>query len=69
MQKELGLDENQITPEKQLTELGIDSLGMVEVMYRLEEEFNCELPQEDEHLQTVADIVRIVDEAVAKSKK
>jgi acyl carrier protein len=42
---------------------------MVEVMYRLEEEFNCELPQEDEHLQTVADIVRIVDEAVAKSKK
>jgi acyl carrier protein len=69
MQKELGLDELQVAPEQPLAELGIDSLSMIEFMFTLEEEFNCELPQEDEHLQTVADIVRIVDEAVAKSKK
>ena len=69
MQKELGVDELQVGPEQPLAELGIDSLSMIEFMFTLEEEFDCELPQDDDHLHTVADIVRIVDEAIAKSKK
>jgi acyl carrier protein len=68
MQKELGVDELQVAPEQPLAELGIDSLSMIEFMFTLEEEFDCELPQEDDHLHTVADIVRIVDEALAKKK-
>jgi acyl carrier protein len=68
MQKELGVDELHVAPEQPLAELGIDSLSMIEFMFQLEEEFDCELPQEDDHLHTVADIVRIVDEALAKKK-
>jgi acyl carrier protein len=68
MQRELGVDELQVAPEQPLAELGIDSLSMIEFMFTLEEEFDCELPQEDDNLHTAADIVRIVDAALAKKK-
>ena len=68
MQKELGVDELHVAPEQRLAELGIDSLAMIEFMFELETEFKCDLPQEDENLHTVADIVRIVDAALAQPK-
>ncbi|HEY8100177.1 MAG TPA: phosphopantetheine-binding protein [Burkholderiaceae bacterium] len=66
MQQELNLDSLQVAPEQPLAELGIDSLSMIEFMFTLEEEFGCELPQDDKNLHTIADIVRIIDTALAQ---
>lgn len=66
MEQEFGLDMLQLAPEQPLVELNIDSLSMIEFMFTLESEFDCELPQDDKNLHTVADIVRIVDTAITK---
>ncbi len=44
-------------------DLGADSLDAVEIVMRLEEEFEIEIPDETaESIKTVADTIRIVQE-------
>ncbi len=46
--EQLGVDENQVTPEASFTDdLGGDSLDVVELVMALEEEFKIEIPDED----------------------
>lgn len=60
--EELGVDDAEITPSASLTgDLGADSLELVEVGLRLEEEFGIEIPDEDgERFRTVRDLVTYV---------
>lgn len=53
--EELGVDLNEVTPEASfLNDLGADSLDTVEIVMRLEEEFDQEIPDEEaEKLDTV----------------
>ena len=62
----LGLDENEITPEKNLTnDLGADSLDVVELSMDLEREFNLKFEDADtEKIQTVADLYKLIEENV-----
>lgn len=62
----LGLDENEITPEKNLTnDLGADSLDVVELSMDLEREFNLKFEDSDtEKIQTVADLYKLIEENV-----
>lgn len=55
--KSLGVDVSQLIPEAKFVEdLGADSLGVVELVMALEEEFNVDIPDEDaDKLKTVAD--------------
>jgi acyl carrier protein len=57
--EQLGVDENQITPEASFVDdLGADSLDTVELVMALEEEFNVEIPDEDaEKIRTVQDVI------------
>ena len=52
---QLSVDEKLVTPEARFTDdLGADSLDTVELVMALEEEFKCEIPDEDaEKIQTV----------------
>lgn len=61
--EELEVDEEQITMESQIVEdLGADSLDVVELIMRLEEKFELEIPDEDaEKIQTVGDAVKFID--------
>lgn len=61
---ELGVEEAKITPEaKFIDDLGADSLDTVELVMRLEEEFNCEIPDEEaEKIISVGDALRYIDE-------
>ncbi|MGE3308616.1 MAG: acyl carrier protein [Limisphaerales bacterium] len=61
---QLGVKEDQVTPEaKFIEDLGADSLDTVELVMALEEEFGQEIPDEEaEKLQSVADVIRYVDE-------
>ena len=44
--EELGIDKADATPDANVQELGADSLDLVELIMRLEEEFDVEIPEE-----------------------
>lgn len=64
----LGLSEDEITPEKNLSnDLGADSLDVVELSMELEREFNLKFEDSDtEKIQTVADLYKLIEEYTAK---
>ena len=64
----LGLDESEITPEKNLSnDLGADSLDVVELSMDLEREFNLKFEDADtEKIETVADLYKLIEEYVNK---
>ena len=64
----LGLDESEITPEKNLSnDLGADSLDVVELSMDLEREFNLKFEDSDtEKIQTVADLYKLIEEYTSK---
>lgn len=59
---ELGLDESKISPEARFEEdLEVDSLGVVELLMALEDEFDVTIPDEEaENLTTVQEAVDLV---------
>ena len=60
---QLNVNEEQITPEASfIDDLGADSLDTVELIMAFEEEFGCEIPDEEaEKIQTVQDAVTYID--------
>ena len=54
-----------LTPEATLDDLGIDSLGTIELLWRVEERFGIEVPSEPAPLATLGDVARYVDALVA----
>jgi len=53
-----------ISPEATLTELGLDSLTVVELLFDVEDEFGIEVPEERATFQTLAEAAALVDELV-----
>jgi len=62
--KELEVDVKQLTNEaKFIEDLGADSLDIVELVMAFEEEFDIEIPDDAaEHIQTVGDAVKFIQE-------
>jgi acyl carrier protein len=60
--EQLSVDEAEVTEEASFTgDLGADSLDTVELVMAFEEEFGCEIPDEDaEKIQTVKDAVEYI---------
>ena len=60
----LGITEDEITPDKNLTnDLGADSLDVVELSMELEREFNLKFEDTDtEKIQTVEDLCKLIEE-------
>jgi acyl carrier protein len=54
-----------LTPEAPLDGLGIDSLGTVELLWNIEDEFQIKLPPEPVALPTLGDVVQFIDDLVA----
>jgi len=59
------IDPERLTPEQPLAALGIDSLGMVELLFMIEDEFGLAFPQDIDTFPTLADAVRYVDTLLA----
>lgn len=61
---ELGVDEAEVTENARFIEdLGADSLDLVELVMKFEEEFGIEIPDEDsEKIQSVRDAYAYVEE-------
>ena len=50
-----------ITPDAPLESLGIDSLGVAELLFNVEDEFKVSLPPEPVDLPTIDAVVRYID--------
>ena len=51
-----------ISPEATLTELGLDSLTVVELLFDVEDEFEIEIPEERATFETLAEAAALVEE-------
>ena len=56
---------DRVTLDAPIDELGLDSLGMTELLFFIEEEFEITLPYEPVSMRTVGDAVRYIDEVLA----
>jgi len=62
--EQLGVEDSQVTPDASFVDdLGADSLDTVELVMALEEEFDCEIPDEEaEKIATLAQAVAYINE-------
>ncbi len=70
------LDPSDVTPDSTLEDLGIDSLGLVESIFAIEEAFDINVPfnanapeESDFDISTVASIVAGIEKLVAEQGK
>lgn len=61
-----GFSEETVNEEIELNDgLGLDSLDIVDMFMRFEEEFDCNIPDEDyAHVKTVNDIFKVVQNRI-----
>lgn len=66
MIKEYDVPAEKLNPSARLEDLGIDSLGVMELMFKIEEVFEVRLPPEETELHTVQDVVDYIERLSAK---
>ncbi len=64
LSEKYDVDPTTISPEATLTELGLDSLTVVELLFDVEDEFEIEIPEERATFETLAEAAALVDELV-----
>jgi acyl carrier protein len=64
LSEKYDVDPDAINPEATLTELGLDSLTIVELLFDVEDEFDIEVPEERATFQTLAEATALVEELV-----
>ena len=62
LSKKYDVDPDAISPEATLTELGLDSLTIVELLFDVEDEFGIEVPEERATFETLAEAAALVEE-------
>jgi acyl carrier protein len=63
--KDYKLDPALLVPDAPLETLGIDSLGVAELMFNVEDEFSVTIPGDPVALKTVGDVVDYIDGLIA----
>jgi acyl carrier protein len=62
LKEKLDTDPKDVLPQKALTELGLDSLDMYEMIYEIETEFGVKIPDSEiASLTTVGDLISFID--------
>lgn len=60
--RDYKIPRERLMPDASLSSLGVDSLGMLELMFKIEDEFHLKIPGDPPNdLGTVADVVDYVD--------
>jgi acyl carrier protein len=63
--REYAIPLERLMPDALLSSLGVDSLGMLELMFKIEDRFNLKIPGDPPtDLATVADVVAYVDSLI-----
>ncbi len=55
--------------EAPLESLGIDSLGMAELLFNIEDEFGVSVPPDTVNFTTLGDVVAFIDDLIVKQSK
>ena len=63
---ELSLDPATLDPARPLDELGIDSLTLIECMFKLEDKFGISVANGETKVNTLQDIADMIDGLVAE---
>lgn len=66
MVKNFGLKFEALTPETRLENLNIDSLGVIDLMFCVEDEFKITVSREQVDLDTIQDVVTYIDGLIAE---
>ncbi len=66
--RDFPLARGPLVPETTLAGLSIDSLGIVELLWNVEDEFKIKLPPDPQGLDTLADVVLRIDALVARQR-
>ena len=64
LSEKYDVDPDAISPEATLTELGLDSLTIVELLFDVEDDFGIEVPEERATFETLAEAAALVEELV-----
>ncbi len=64
LSEKYDVDREAISPEATLTELGLDSLTVVELLFDVEDEFGIEVPEERATFETLAEAAALVEELI-----
>ncbi|MDB5885695.1 MAG: phosphopantetheine-binding protein [Polaromonas sp.] len=65
LMKDYKLAAGQLTQDAPLEALGIDSLGVADLLFNVEDEFKIVLPPEPVALLTIGDVARYIDQLAA----
>lgn len=63
--EKLECEATEIKLETELNQLGIDSLDVMELMMNLEEAFDTEIDPGEDKINTVGDLVKVIESKVA----
>jgi acyl carrier protein len=63
--KDFKVDPDRLSPAARLEDIGIDSIGVAELLFNIEDEFHLQLPDVPLDLATFGDVVRYVDGQIA----
>ncbi|NDP40441.1 MAG: acyl carrier protein [Rhodoferax sp.] len=63
--KDYKLDPDKLTDDARLEDLGVDSLGMAELVFNIEDEFGLTVPDVATTLTTFGEVVRFIDDLIA----
>lgn len=66
LRKDYKLTAEQLTLDASLESLNIDSLGVAELLFTVEDEFKISLPSEPVELPTLGDVVQFIDRHAAE---
>ncbi|HWJ34884.1 MAG TPA: phosphopantetheine-binding protein [Steroidobacteraceae bacterium] len=67
---EFNLTRDQLVPEAELTSLGVDSLDLLELMFKIEDRYKLAIRDDvPTDLTTVGDVVVYVDDLLARQAK
>ena len=70
IKKQSGGKADGLAGETRLTEVGLDSIDLVEIVFEIEDKFHIHLPQNNEQMAsaTFADLVKLVERLIVESQ-
>lgn len=63
---EYKLRPDQLQMDARLDTLGVDSLGVMELLFKIEDEFGIQAPADDVQLSTVGEVVGYIDSLLVR---
>ena len=64
--RDYGLSREAVAMDAVLESFGVDSLGMMELLFEIEKEFDIVIPNEQVELKTVEQVVAYIDRLVSE---